>query len=77
MKAQKEKIMFELVMRNGQTIVLGIIGSLVIVTVLGYTMDWILTLLRVTNSRLREYVMVAGGFFGGMVTIILLVISSI
>ena len=70
MIAQKERTMFDIVMQNVQAMVLGIIGSLVIVTVLGYAMDWILTLLLVTNYRLREYVMVTGGFFGGMATII-------
>lgn len=53
---------------DGQMLLLGMVASIIISLLLGYTLDWVLTLLYVSNRRMRELVMVTGGFFGGMAT---------
>lgn len=62
--------MLEIPFISSQILLLGVVASVIISLLLGYTMDWILTLLYVTNSRIRELVMVTGGFFGGMTTMV-------
>ena len=58
--------MNELIFTQSSAVVMGIVGSIVIISILGYIVDWILTLARINNARIREFVMVGAGFFAGM-----------
>ena len=64
--------MNEFLTTQGSEFVIGIVGSIVIISILGYIVDWILTLARITNARTREFVMVGAGFFAGMSIFVLL-----
>lgn len=64
--------MINFILSNISAIITGIIAAIVIISILGYVVDWILTFIFVTNARVREFVMISVGFFAGMAIIVLL-----